>query len=74
MPTFQEAAEGIRTLDLLHGKQDAWFPLSADVPCKRGGSRAWASGRESPPFTGKPRGFGHPMGTQALSLRLPRGR
>ncbi len=32
---FLRAADGIRTRDLLHGKQSAWFPLSADIPCKR---------------------------------------
>jgi hypothetical protein len=34
MQAFLEAAEGIRTLDLLHGKQYACFPFSADIACK----------------------------------------
>jgi hypothetical protein len=36
---FPEAAEGIRTLDLLHGKQNLSFRLGADIPCKCAGSR-----------------------------------
>jgi hypothetical protein len=32
---FSEAAEGIRTLDLLHGKQTVWSPFGADIPCKQ---------------------------------------
>jgi hypothetical protein len=39
MPAFCEAAEGIRTLDLLHGKQNVCFRFGADIPCKRRGSR-----------------------------------
>ena len=34
---FCEAAEGIRTLDLLYGKHSLWFPFGADIPCKRTG-------------------------------------
>ena len=28
-----------RTLDLLHGKQDLWFPFGVDIPCKCAGSQ-----------------------------------
>jgi hypothetical protein len=35
----KEAADGIRTQDLLHGKQDIWFWFGADIPCKCAGSR-----------------------------------
>jgi hypothetical protein len=40
MQPFSKAAEGIRTLDLLHGKQDERFPPCTDISCKRAGSRA----------------------------------
>jgi hypothetical protein len=59
-----KAAEGIRTLDLLHGKQNVSFPLALEIPCKPAGSRVWVSSCDSPAFTGSSRGFRHPMGTQ----------
>ena len=34
-----QAAEGIRTLDLLHGKRNVRHPVSHEYPCKRLGSR-----------------------------------
>jgi hypothetical protein len=34
MQAFSKAAEGIRTLDLLHGKQNVWFPFAPRFPCK----------------------------------------
>ena len=37
MQAFSRAAEGIRTLDLLHGKQDVCFLVGAQIPCKRRG-------------------------------------
>jgi hypothetical protein len=33
---FSRAAEGIRTLDLLHGKQNMLSPLGPEIPCKHG--------------------------------------
>jgi hypothetical protein len=36
---FFEAADGIRTHDLLHGKQNVSFLFGADIPCKHGCSR-----------------------------------
>ena len=63
-----EAAEGIRTLDLLHGKQSVWFPFGAHIPCKRKGSRTWVSFGDSPRFHASSRGFGHPIGTQTWPL------
>jgi hypothetical protein len=63
---LSEAAEGIRTLDLLHGKQGVWFLFGADIPCKRAGSRVWVSFCDSPAFTASSRGFGHRMGTRAV--------
>jgi hypothetical protein len=41
MQAFLEAAEGIRTLDLLHGKQDVCFPFGADYPLQTHGF-SWA--------------------------------
>ena len=38
MQAFSRAAEGIRTLDLLHGKQGVGFLLGADIACKCAGS------------------------------------
>jgi hypothetical protein len=62
---FLKAAEGIRTLDLLHGKQNVCFPFGADIPCKRKGSLVGVSFCDSPAFTGSSREFRHPMGTRA---------
>jgi hypothetical protein len=56
-----EAAEGIRTLDLLHGKQNVWFRLCADIACKCVGSRLCVAACDSPAFAGKSREFGRPM-------------
>jgi len=39
MQAFSEAADGIRTHDLLHGKQNVCFRLGADIACKCAGSR-----------------------------------
>jgi hypothetical protein len=48
-----EAAEGIRTLDLLHGKQSVGFPFAPRFSCKRTGSPArGAIPRLSPPNHG----------------------
>jgi hypothetical protein len=71
---FSRAAEGIRTLDLLHGKQNASFPLPADIPCKRPCSRVLSVGRDSTAFTGKPPEFRHPTGTQAPGRLAAPGR
>jgi hypothetical protein len=38
MQAFSRAAEGIRTLDLLHGKQFLLSPLGLEIPCKRASS------------------------------------
>jgi hypothetical protein len=35
MPAFCEAAEGIRTLDLLHGKQNPPRQFGTRIPAKR---------------------------------------
>jgi hypothetical protein len=40
MQAFSEAAEGIRTLDLLHGKQNEWSRVSQGNACTRAVSRA----------------------------------
>jgi hypothetical protein len=58
MQAFSRAAEGIRTLDLLHGKQDVCFRFGADIPCKRDGSRVSMSCSDSPAFNASSRGFG----------------
>jgi hypothetical protein len=65
MQAFQRAAEGIRTLDLLHGKQFLLFMFGADIPCKCRGSWVWVSCCDSPAFTASSREFRHPMGTRA---------
>jgi hypothetical protein len=70
MQAFSRAAEGIRTLDLLHGKQSVSFPFGADIPCKCIRSRVWLSLRDSPAFTAKSRGFGHRMGTRPRARLL----
>ena len=62
---FSEAAEGIRTLDLLHGKQNVYGRFAHEKPCKPPGSLTAGADSDSPAFTGKPRGFGHPTGTRA---------
>ena len=62
--TFCEAAEGIRTLDLLHGKQDVWFPFASRFSCKRGCSQVRGLSCDSTAFTASSRGFGHRMGTR----------
>jgi hypothetical protein len=68
---FLRAAEGIRTLDLLHGKQDLCFLFAADIACKNTGSRMRVACCDSPAFTGSSRGFRHPMGTQQPDGVLP---
>ena len=62
MQAFSEAAEGIRTLDLLHGKQNVWFRLGADIPCKSGGCRVLVSPLEFPGFPREFTGFQAPNG------------
>jgi len=64
MQAFCEAAEGIRTLDLLHGKQNVWSRLGADLPCKSAGSHMCVSSSDSTAFTGSSRRFRHPLGTR----------
>jgi hypothetical protein len=64
IPGLFEAAEGIRTLDLLHGKQFLRFMFGAVIPCKRTGSRVRASFHDCPAFTASSREFGHREGTQ----------
>jgi hypothetical protein len=47
MQTFLEAADGIRTHDLLHGKQRVGFQVAPRFPCK--GERALPRRWRSPP-------------------------
>jgi hypothetical protein len=54
---FCEAAEGIRTLDLLHGKQELRLRLCVECSCKVAGFRAGRGSLQTPAFIGKPRGF-----------------
>src|SRR5687768_12767513 len=70
MQAFHEAADGIRTHDLLHGKQGVCFPFGADIPCKCMGSRVSVSLRDSPAFTASSLGFGHRMGTRPRARLL----
>ena len=69
MQAFSRAADGIRTHDLLHGKQYLSSTFAADTPCKSVGSRVGASFCDSPAFTASSRGFRHPIGTRTLRLR-----
>jgi hypothetical protein len=62
--TFPRAADGIRTHDLLHGKQNVCFLFGADIPCKRDRSGVSMPCSGSPAFTGSSRGFRHPRGTR----------
>jgi hypothetical protein len=64
MQAFLEAAEGIRTLDLLHGKQSVCVWFGADIPCKHPGSPLGSWLWDSPAFTASSRGLGHRMGTR----------
>ena len=74
MRSFSRAAEGIRTLDLLHGKQYLWSPFGAHIPCKRWGSRMRAAFYDSPAFTASSRGFGYRMGSGGAETRVTRRR
>jgi hypothetical protein len=57
MHAFSRAAEGIRTLDLLHGKQQVQRPLRTNIPANE--AILATGGRErSPSFTGRSREFG----------------
>jgi hypothetical protein len=60
---FWEAAEGIRTLDLLHGKQSVPRRIRMNMPANRQclGPGAYAG---SPKFTAKSRGFPDPNRTE----------
>jgi hypothetical protein len=62
---FSRAAEGIRTLDLLHGKQSLWSLFGADTACKNEVFRVGGSFCDSTAFTASSREFGHRMGTRA---------
>jgi Phage integrase family len=58
------AADGIRTHDLLHGKQNEWFRVSQGNACTPAVSRACLTRGDCPEFAEKSRGFGYRMGTQ----------
>jgi hypothetical protein len=71
MQAFSRAAEGIRTLDLLHGKQNVSFRLGADIHAN---GRVLGCGcRPAIPrlLTGVHRGFRHPRGTQHSAVPNP---
>jgi hypothetical protein len=58
MQVFQRAAEGIRTHDLLHGKQNVQRRSRTNIPAKA--QRHGTRGHQGfPAFTGKSRGFGY---------------
>jgi hypothetical protein len=67
MQAFFEAAEGIRTLDLLHGKQSLQLRFHAQSRWKQKVFEALGTREDSPAFHGKPRGLGHRTGTRAAS-------
>ena len=60
-----EAAEGIRTLDLLHGKQSLQFRFHAQSRWKYVFFALVGADEDSTAFHGRPRGFGHRTGTRA---------
>ena len=64
---FSEAAEGIRTLDLLHGKQSLQCRFRAQSRWKQEVSELLGMDEDSPAFHGKPRGFRHRRGTRVAS-------
>jgi len=72
---FPRAAEGIRTLNLLHGKQNVWSAFAWRVPCKRRCSQVRGLSCDSTAFTATSRGFGHRTGTRAghRYLGIPEG-
>ena len=65
---FHEA-DGIRTYDLLPGKQDVWFRSRTHIPWKAAGSRAGGRFGICPVFPATSREFGHPTGTQRAASR-----
>jgi hypothetical protein len=70
MQAFSRAADGIRTLDLLHGKQLSRDRASLRTACKRSDSSPWAAstaGREFTPIT-------RSLGTQRAPGVSPRER
>jgi hypothetical protein len=54
---FRRAAEGIRTLDLLHGKQLVGLGARAECPCKWATSAARGGAADASDFTAKSREF-----------------
>jgi hypothetical protein len=62
--TFPKAAEGIRTLDLLHGKQNLQFRFAAQSPWKHEVIELPGADGDSTAFHGKPRGFRHRRGSR----------
>ena len=67
MQAFSEAADGIRTHDLLHGKQSVGFRVRADIACKLKLSPVWMFCCNSPAFHASSRGFRHPGGTRTAA-------
>jgi hypothetical protein len=61
-----EAAEGIRTLDLLHGKQNLQYAVCPIHPCKSTVSRPLGACRDCPLFNARSRGFVHRMCTRGM--------
>jgi hypothetical protein len=70
MHAFLKAAEGIRTLDLLHGKQNVQYRFAHEKPCKPRGLPTVSADHDSPAFTGSSREFRHPMGTRACVIAV----
>jgi hypothetical protein len=64
MQAFCEAAEGIRTLDLLHGKQNMQGRFLENMPANRR-LLATEAGEGFLAFTGKSLEFGYRTGTRA---------
>jgi hypothetical protein len=68
---FSRAAEGIRTLDILHGKQDPRVRLCVECSCKAAGFRARRGSLQTPAFIGNPRGFPDPNRTEPGTSEPP---
>jgi hypothetical protein len=63
LQAFLEAAEGIRTLDLLHGKQNMQGRFAQNMPAK-GRFRVTKGPKAHPGIYGETTEFGHRMGTR----------
>jgi hypothetical protein len=71
---FLEAAEGTRTLDLLHGKQTHMVGSEALSSCKLNGFHGWATPLDAPRYVPFRRSCVNQSSTRSLTRRMPLGR